>query len=66
MEGLHWECKKVEKLNIWNALAQSERDAGEDEIPAVVFARNRSNDYVAIPFEAFMQMWRAYEKEWKE
>lgn len=63
MDGIHWECKKVEKLNIWNALAQSERDAGEDEIPAVVFARNRSKDYVAIPFEAFMQMWRAYEKE---
>ena len=56
----------MEKLNIWNALAQSERDAGEDEIPAVVFSRNRSKDYVAVPFEAFMQMWRAYEKEWKE
>ena len=63
MEGLHLELKKVEKLNIWNALAQSERDAGEDEIPAVVFARNRSKDYVAVPFESFMELFIAWEKE---
>jgi len=66
MNGIHWECKKVEKLNIWNALAQSERDAGDGEIPAVVFARNRSKDYVAVPFDDFMRMFRAYEKEWEE
>lgn len=66
MEGIHLECKKVERLNIWSALAQSERDAGEGETPAVVFARNRSRDYVALPFEDFMQMYRIYEKEWRE
>lgn len=66
MRGLHLELKKVEKLNIWNALAQSKRDAGEDEIPAVVFSRNREDDYVAVSFDDFMRMFRAYEKEWEE
>lgn len=66
MKGLHLELKKVERLNIWNALAQSERDAGEDEIPAVVFAKNRSKDYVAVPFNDFLRIWRCYEKEWEE
>lgn len=66
MKGIHWECKKVEKLNIWNALKQSKRDAGEDEIPAVVFSRNREDDYVAVPFSDFMRMYRCYEKEWFE
>ena len=66
MKGIHLELKKVEKLNIWNALAQSERDAGDGEIPAVVFARNRSKDYVVVPFDDFMRMFRAYEKEWEE
>ena len=61
MKGIHWECKKVEHLNIWNALAQSERDAGEGEIPAVVFARNRSKDYVVVPFDRFMEMFSAWE-----
>ena len=63
MRGLHLELKKVEKLTIWNALAQSERDAGEGEIPAVVFARNRSKDYVAVPFDSFMELFIAWEKE---
>lgn len=66
MVGIHWECKKTEKLNIWNALKQSERDAGEDEIPAVVFSRNRTPDYVALPFDDFMRMYRCYDKEWRE
>lgn len=63
MNGIHWECKKVEKLNIWNALKQSQRDADINEIPAVVFSRNREKDYVAIPFEDFMEMYWCYEKE---
>lgn len=66
MEGIHIEAKKVEKLNIWKALEQSERDAGEGETPIVVFSRNRAKDYVALPFEDFMNMYRIYAKEWKE
>lgn len=66
MVGLHIEAKKVEKLNIWNALAQSERDAGEDEVAVVMFSRNRSKDYVAMDFDDFMRMWRCYERDWSE
>lgn len=66
MEGIHIECKKVEKLNIWKALEQSAKDAGEGETPIVVFSRNRAKDYVALPFEDFMNMYRIYAKEWKE
>lgn len=63
MKFIHLECKKVEKLNIWNALHQSKRDAGEDENPAVVFSRNREDDYFAVPFDFFMQMYIAWLKE---
>lgn len=63
MDGIHWECKKVEKLNIWNALKQAQRDAGDDEMPAVVFSRNRERDYVAVAFDDFMKMYKSYEKE---
>lgn len=66
MRFCHIEAKKVEKLNIWNALHQSERDAGEGEIPVVVFSRNRENDYVALGFDDFMRMYKAWEKEWSE
>lgn len=64
--GLHIEAKNVEHINIWNALEQSKRDAGEDEIPVVVFRRNRSDDYVALPFDDFMKLFQAYEKSIKQ
>lgn len=54
--NIHIEAKAVEKLNIWKALAQSERDAGEDEIPTVVFKRNYGKDYIALPFEDFLKI----------
>ena len=66
MVGIHIEAKNVEHLNIWNALEQSKRDAGKDEIPIVIFTRNRAKDYVAMPFEDFMKLYKAYEKANKE
>lgn len=62
MTSLHIEAKAVEHLNLWNALAQSERDAGEDETPIVIFKRNRSKDYVALSLEDFMKYYQAWEK----
>ena len=56
MPGIHIEAKAVERLNLWNALAQSERDAGADEIPTVVFKRNYGKDYIALPFEDFLKI----------
>ena len=63
MTRLHIEAKDVEHLNIWNALEQSKRDAGEDEIPTVMFKRNRTQVYVALPFDEFMELYKAWEKE---
>ena len=63
MKGCHIECKKTEHLRIWEALEQSNRDAGEDEIPVVVFSRNRSKDYVALSFEDFLKVFKAYEEK---
>ena len=63
MRGVHIEAKAVEKLNIWNALMQSERDAGEDEMPVVIFKRNRSGIYVAMSLDNFMELYTAWEKE---
>ena len=56
--GVHIEVKFTEHLNIWNALAQSEKDAGADEIPIVVFKRNRSKDYVALSLENFIEIFK--------
>ena len=63
MTRLHIEAKDVEKLSIWNALEQSKRDAGEDEIPVVMFKRNRTGIYVAMPLEDFMEIYKAWETQ---
>lgn len=44
---LHIECKRVEHLNIWAALAQSIRDAGT-KIATVAFRKNRGEWYIAL------------------
>lgn len=63
MPNIHIEAKAVEKLNLWNALAQSEKDAGENEIPIVVFKRNRSKDYVALSLEDFIEIFKKGTKQ---
>lgn len=60
--GLHIECKRVEQLNIENALLQSERDAPDGVIPVVMHRKNREPWKVTIRLDAFMRMWSAWLK----
>lgn len=50
-----FECKNTERLNIWDAIGQAEANAGQ-HVPAVVFKRNKSQIYVALPFSAFLNL----------
>jgi hypothetical protein len=49
------ECKKQEKLNIWAAIEQAERNSKE-RTPIVIFARNHSKTYVTLDFDAFLAL----------
>ncbi len=54
-----FECKNVEKLNIHEALSQSESHAMRNGRAAVVvFSRNRSKIYIALEFEEFLKLTR--------
>ena len=60
LPGVHIECKRVEKLNIENAMAQSRRDAeGTDEVPVVMHRRNREKWKVTMDLDEFMNMYLA-------
>lgn len=50
------ECKNQEKLNIWESIKQSETRAKMDEIPLVVFSRNRSEVYACLNIKAFLDL----------
>lgn len=51
LPGIHIECKRVEKLNIYDAIEQSKKDAKEGEIPCVMFRKNRGKWIFATELE---------------
>ena len=50
LPDIHLEIKRVEKLNIDEALAQSIRDAREAEIPVVMHRKNRTEWKITMRF----------------
>jgi len=50
-----FECKNVEKLNIWNALEQTSKNCPDDRTPVLVFTRNHAPTYAVIPLEHFVE-----------
>ncbi|MGF6376865.1 Holliday junction resolvase [Clostridiales Family XIII bacterium PM5-7] len=61
LPGIHIECKRVEKLNLYDAVAQSKSDAREGEMPAVFHRRNNAEWLVTIPLEHFMEIYKEWE-----
>ena len=62
LPGIHIEVKRVEKLNIENAVAQSMHDARVGEIPVVLHRKNRSIWLMTMPFTLWMEMYEAWKK----
>jgi len=58
IEGLHIECKRVERLNIDEAMEQARRDAREGEVPVVMHRKNRKKWLVTMDLERFMEIWQ--------
>lgn len=57
---LHIEAKHVERLNIYDAMAQAKRDAkagGENRLPAVFHKKNNCNILVTMELDAFMKIY---------
>lgn len=62
LPGIHIEVKRVEKLNIDEALEQSIRDAKDEEIPVVMHRKNRTEWKVTMLFDDWMMLYKALEK----
>ena len=61
LPGLHIECKRVERLNLEDAMAQAGHDAREGEKPAVFHRKNRSRWLVTMELQDFMELYREWE-----
>ena len=58
---IHIEIKRVEKLNIDEALSQSIRDAKDDEIPVVMHRKNRTEWKITMRLEDWIEMYKTWE-----
>ena len=66
LPGIHIEVKRVEKLNIDNAVDQSCNDASIGELPIVLHRKNRRPWLVTMTFIDWMELYQAWEKEKNE
>lgn len=60
LDGIHIECKRVEKLNLYDAMAQAKADKKEDELPTVFHRKDNSKWLVTMELDDWMKLY----KEW--
>ena len=62
LPGIHIECKRVEKLNIDNAMEQSKKDSGKTEIPCVFHRKNKKDWLVTMCLNDFIKLYKGWMK----
>lgn len=58
---IHCEVKRVERLNLYDAMEQAKRDAKNGDAPTVFHRKNRSNWLVTMELDDFMKLYKEYE-----
>ena len=61
LPSIHIECKRVEQLNLYNAMDQAKRDAKNGDKPAVFHRKNRCNWLVTMELDDFMGIYKEYQ-----
>lgn len=57
LPGVHIECKRVERLNIHDAMDQAKRDSRDGEIPTVFHRKNNCEWLVTLQIDEFMKLY---------
>ena len=60
LPGIHIECKRVEKLNLYDAMAQAIHDAKDGEIPSVFHRRNHCEWLVTMRLDDWIKLYKEY------
>lgn len=58
LPNIHIECKRVEKLNIYDAIDQSRRDSGKNDLPAVFHRKNNCDWLVTMRLDDWMKLYK--------
>lgn len=63
LPGIHIEAKRVEKLNIYDAISQAKADTKNDDLPTVFHRKNRCEWLVTMTLEDWMKLYRKWADE---
>lgn len=63
LPGIHIEVKRVERLNLEDAMSQAKRDAKETEIPIVAHRRNHCEWKITMRAEDWFKLYRSWEAD---
>lgn len=60
LDYIHIECKRVQNLNLYDAMEQSKRDSKEGQSPAVFHRKNNKKWLVTMELDEFMKLYNEY------
>lgn len=61
LDYIHIECKRVEKLNLYDAMEQAKRDAKDGQLPTVFHRKNNHKWLVTMELEDdWIKLYREY------
>lgn len=61
LPGIHIECKRVERLDLYGAMAQAEGDAIAEEKPVVMHRRNNCKWLVTMNLADWIELYKEWE-----
>ena len=62
LPGIHIECKRVERLNVSEAMKQAINDAKGGELPTVFHRKNYEGWLVTMRLDDWMDLYRKYKE----
>lgn len=61
LPGIHVECKRVERLDLYGAVDQSKRDTRPGELSTVMHRKNNCEWLVTMTLDEWIKIFREYE-----
>jgi hypothetical protein len=56
LDGVHFEVKRTERLNLYAAMDQATMDAGVDDVPVVLHRKNKQQWVAIVPLAQLTQL----------
>lgn len=57
---IHIECKRAERLNIYDAIAQAKRDSKQEQLPVVFHRKNNYKWLVTMELDRWIDIYNEY------